>query len=126
MKTRHSLTMAAGLALACSVPAMAQTYVAVPAGAPIVIEVRPSPSSAIHAGGMTWDDLVLANQAALALEDSRALSRPGITATVVGSNGGVTLTGTAESNEQAQRAMIVAKRAVRPAMVSGFIAATPG
>ncbi len=128
MKTRHAYSMTAALALAFSAPLLADTVVAgtLMPGESIVIETRINPSSAIHSGGMTYDDLMLADRVASALEDERALARPGITATVVASNGHVTLTGTADNNVQAQRAMRAARRAAGPYNVAGFIATSSG
>jgi hypothetical protein len=128
MKTRHAYTMTAALALAFSAPLFAQTLVTrtVMPGESIVVETRINPSSAIHSGGMTYDDLVVAERVAAALEDDRALARPGITATVVANNGHVNVTGTADNNVQAQRAMRDAKRAAAPYNVAGFIATSSG
>ena len=129
MKIRPAYTMAAALALTCGAPVLAQTVdttTVVTRTEPIVVEIRTNPSSAIHGGAATYDDLVLAERVARALEDSRGLSKPGITATIVADKGAVTVSGSADNEAQAQRAMVVAKHAAAPYRVAGFVASSPG
>lgn len=127
MKMRNFVTMsaAAGLAMAATL-ASAQVIERTVVGDQIVItEVRPAPTSGIHTGAMTWDDLVLVEKVANALESDRRLSR-GLTATLVARDGKVTLSGATDSYAQAQLAELRAKQAAAPFTVVGTIAAGPG
>ena len=136
MKCRH-LNVLAGAAIAAFgapwvaaaeyvVIAPAAEYAAVPGEPVVVFEARPLPGSSIHSGAATWEDQALADRVASDLFNDRRLSAPGITSTVVARNGDVTLTGSADSFEQAQRAERVAKRAAGAGHVYGFISTTGG
>jgi osmotically-inducible protein OsmY len=126
MKTRHAMTMAAVIAAMGATAALAENVVLVVPGEAIVIqELRPYHSSAIHTGAMTWDDLVLVEKVAAALEADRALAQPGITATLVANNGRVTMSGSGDF-AQAQRAERIAKRVAGGVNVAGTLANTGG
>lgn len=118
--------VAAALAACGAAVAHAQTYVVQPGERVIILEARPVHGAAIHSGATTWQDQALADEVAIALHADRRLAQPGITATVVASNGGVTLSGSADSYEQAQRAERLARRVAGPGRVSGFLSTTGG
>ena len=101
-------------------------YVAVPGEPVVVFDARPLPGSSIHSGAVTWEDQALADHVASALYNDRRLSEPGITSTVVANNGDVTISGSADNNEQAQRAELVARHAAGPGHVYGFISSIGG
>lgn len=140
MKRRHAMAIAAAMLAACGAPWAAADYAAVPSadvssapayvavpGEPVVIyEARPLPGSPIHSGAVTWEDEALAARVATALYADRRLSQPGITATIVANHGDVTITGSADSFEQAQRAEQLAMRAARPGRVVGMISTISG
>ena len=106
--------------------AHAQAHTVLPGERVIIIETRPINGAAIHSGAMTWEDRALADEVAIALHADRRLAQPGITATVVASNGGVTLSGSTDSFEQAQRAEQLAKRAADNGRVVGTLSTTSG
>ncbi|HUL95126.1 MAG TPA: BON domain-containing protein [Usitatibacter sp.] len=80
----------------------------------------------IHAGGVTYDDDVLANRVADALRADRTLSEPGVTATVTAKDGRVSLTGSADSIVQATRAEQIARSVAGAGNVSGTLETTAG
>ena len=121
MKAVVAAMAACGAALA-----HAQAYEVLPGERVIIIETRPLPGAAIHSGAMTLQDQALADQVAIALHADRKLAQPGITATVVASNGNVTISGSADSYAQAQRAEQLAKRAAGPGRVVGTLSTTSG
>ena len=124
MKTIHML--AGALAAFGAALAQAQVYTTYPGERVIIIETRPIHGAAIHSGGTSVADAALADEVAVALHADRRLSQPGITSTVVANNGNVTITGSADSFEQAQRAEMLAKRAAGATHVSGMISTTSG
>ena len=124
MKSIHAF--AAALAACGAALAHAQVYTTYPGERVIIIETRPINGAAIHSGATTAEDAALADQVAMALHADRRLSQPGITSTIVANNGAVTINGSADSYEQAQRAERLAKRAAGPARVSGTISTTSG
>jgi osmotically-inducible protein OsmY len=106
--------------------AQAQVYATYPGERVIIIETRPIHGAAIHSGAATLADQALADEVAIALHADRRLSQPGITATIVANNGNVTLSGSTDSNEQAQRAERLAKRVAGAGHVTGFLSTTGG
>lgn len=123
MKSIHKL--AGALAAFGAALAQAQVYTTYP-GERVVIETRPIHGAAIHSGGTSVADEALADEVAVALHADRRLAQPGITSTVVANNGNVTITGSADSFEQAQRAELLAKRAAGATHVFGMISTTSG
>lgn len=124
MKSIHAF--AAALAACGAALAHAQVYTTYPSERVIIIETRPIHGAAIHSGATSAADQALADEVAMALHADRRLSQPGITATVVASNGEVTINGSTDSFEQAQRAERLAKRAAGPARVAGMLSTTGG
>ena len=124
MKPVH--VFAAALAACGAAFAHAQVYTTYPGGRVIIIETRPIHGAAIHSGATTLADEALADEVAIALHADRRLSQPGITATIVANNGYVTLSGSTDSNEQAQRAEQLAKRVAGAGHVVGFLSTTGG
>jgi osmotically-inducible protein OsmY len=124
MKRIHA--MAAALVASGAALAQAQVYTTHPGERVIIIETRPVSGAAIHSGATTVADEALADEVAFALSADRRLSEPGITSTVVANNGEVTITGSTDSFEQAQRAERLAKRAAGPAHVYAMISTTGG
>ena len=118
--------VAAAMAACGAALAHAQVYSVTPGERVIIIETRAINGAAVHSGAMSWQDRALADEVAIALHADRKLAQPGITATVVASNGDVTLSGSADSFEQAQRAEQLAKRAAGPGRVAGTISTTSG
>jgi hypothetical protein len=125
MTMKSMKVFAAALAASGAALAHAQAYVVQPGERVIIIET-PVHGAAIHTGAMTLQDQALASEVAIALHADRKLAQPGITATVVASNGNVTLSGSADSYEQAQRAERLAKRAAGPGRVVGTLSTTSG
>jgi osmotically-inducible protein OsmY len=126
MKMKHAMTMAAVIAAMGATASLAETVVLVVPGEAIVIqELRPFHSSAIQTGAMTWDDLVLVEKVAAALEADRSLAQPGITATLVAKDGRVTMSGSG-NYAQAQRAERIAKRVAGGANFAGTLSNTGG
>ena len=119
-------TVAAALAACGAALAHAQAYEVLPGERVIIIDTRPINGAAIHSGAMTLQDQALVDQVAVALHADRRLAQPGITATLVASNGNVTLSGSADSYAQAQRAEQLAKRAAEPGRVVGTLSTTGG
>jgi hypothetical protein len=117
---------AAALAACAAALAHAQVYTTYPGERVIIIETRPIHGAAIHSGATTAADQALADEVAIALHADRRLSQPGITSTIVANNGEVTINGSADSFEQAQRAEQLAKRAAGPAHVAGMVSTTSG
>jgi hypothetical protein len=125
--TMKSMKTVAALLAACGASwAQAQAYEIQPGERVIIIETRPISGAAIHSGAMTLADQALADQVAIALHADRRLSQPGITATVVASNGTVTINGSTDSYEQAQRAERLARRVAGPGRVVGTLSNTGG
>ena len=122
-----SMKAVAALLAACGASwAQAQAYGIQPGERVIIIETRPIHGAAIHSGAMTLPDQALADEVAIALHADRRLAQPGITATVVASNGRVTINGSTDSYEQAQRAERLAQRAAGPGRVAGTLSTTSG
>lgn len=118
--------VAAAMAACGAALAHAQAYVVEPGERVIIIETRTINGAAVHSGAMTWQDQALADEVAIALHADRRLAQPGITATVVASNGNVTINGSTDSYEQAQRAEQLARRAAGPGRVTGTLSTTSG
>jgi len=95
-------------------------------GERVIIEGQPIPGDGIASGAVMLDDQRLADDVAFALHDSRRLSRPGITATIVANRGEVTISGSADNFEQAQRAERIARAAAGGHPVKGMISTTSG
>ena len=129
------LTFAALVAGAIAAPAFAQqadfgprapgaiatmeaTYVA-PA-----VPQRIEPTSAIHAGANNFADQDLAARVADAIADDPRLD--GATVTVAANDGDVSISGSAESPEQASIAEQVAREVAGPGSVSGTLSPTGG
>jgi len=127
MKMRNFVTVTAATALALGATlASAQVIEKTVVGDQIIItEIRTAPTSGIHTGAMTWDDLVLVEKVAQALESDRRLAN-GLTATLVAKNGQVTLSGSTSNYAQAQLAELRAKQAASPSSVVGTIATSGG
>ncbi len=123
MRSMHAIV--AALAACGAALAQAQVYTAYP-GERVIIETRPIDGAAIHSGATTASDQALADEVAVALHANRRLMRPGITSTVVANNGEVTINGSTDSFEQAQRAERLAKRAAGAGRVAGTISTTSG
>ena len=122
-----SMKAVAALLAACGASwAQAQAYEIQPGERVTIIETRPIHGAAIHSGATSLADQALADEVAIALHADRRLAQPGITATVVASNGGVTISGSTDSYEQAQRAERLAKRAAGPGRVTGTLSITGG
>jgi osmotically-inducible protein OsmY len=77
--------------------------------------------NAIHSGGMSYDDQILADKVATALANDSKLQKPGITATVSAKNGQVSLSGFADSAEQAARAEKIARDVAGAGNFSGTL-----
>ena len=136
------LTLAAITATAFAVPAFAQNadFGPRPPGAvvatttsttaPDVVYVAPArpesvePSSAIHSGANNAADQALADRVADAIADEPKLD--GATVTVSANNGNVSLSGSADSPEQAAIAEQVAREVAGPGSVSGTLSPTGG
>lgn len=76
-----------------------------------------APTDAIHSGGGTPDDRLLAEQVASALEQDPRID--GATVTVVANNGSVSLAGSANSPEQSFHAQQIAREIAGFGAVSG-------
>lgn len=85
---------------------------------------RLEPGSAIHSGANNPVDRELAERVADAIADEPALD--GATVTVVANAGNVSITGSAESPEQAAIAEQVAREVAGPGAVSGTLSPTGG
>ena len=126
MKTMRMAAVAAAAACAAGM-AQAQVYYEVQPGERVIIlEPRVPDGSPAHRGGLTLDDQALADRVSYAIHAGRRPMHSGLTTTVVATNGEVTISGSAESFEQAQRAEIAAKRAAGSAHVAGMISTTSG
>lgn len=97
---------------------------AAPAPTYVAPAQRIEPTSAIHAGANNPADQALAERVADAIADEPRLD--GITATVAANKGHVSLSGSAESPEQAAIAEQVAREAAGPGSVSGTLSPTGG
>jgi len=124
MKRIH--VVAAALVASGAALAQAQVYTTYPGERVIIIETHPINGAAIHSGATSAADEALADEVAVALHADRRLSQPGITSTVVANNGEVTINGSTDSFEQAQRAERLARRAEGAGHVSGMISTTSG
>ena len=124
MKSMKMCVIGAALMAASGAALAAQVYEVRP-GERVIIEGQPIPGDGIASGGLTLDDLRLAGDVAVAMHDSRYL-RPGMTATVVANRGEVTISGSADNFEQAQRAERVARAAAGGHPVVGMISTTSG
>jgi len=124
MKTMKSCAIAAVLMAASGSVLAAEVY-AVRPGERVIIEARPMPGGGIASGGTSLEDMRLADDVAFALHDSRRLS-PGTTATVVADRGEVTISGSTDSYEKAQRAERIARSAAGSHRVVGMISTTSG
>ena len=116
-------------AVAACAAALAQAqvvYEVKPGETLIIMEPRVANGAPIHRGGLTLEDQLLADDVAYAIHSDRRLTRPGMTATVVARNGQVTISGTADNLEQAQRAERAAQRAAGTAHVAGTISVSGG
>ena len=111
--------------VATSGSVLAAEVYAVRPGERVIIEARPSPGDGIASGATSLEDMRLADDVAFALHDSRRLS-PGTTATVVADRGEVTISGSTDSYEKAQRAERIARAAAGPHRVIGMISTTGG
>jgi osmotically-inducible protein OsmY len=125
MKTIKFCVLSATLMAASGAVLAAEVY-AVQPGERVIIEGRAIPGDGIASGGTSLEDMRLADDVAFALHDSRRLSRPGMTATVVANRGEVTISGSADNYEQAQRAERIARAAAGPHRVVGMISTTSG
>jgi osmotically-inducible protein OsmY len=126
MKTMRMAAAAAAAAACAAGVAQAQVYYEAQPGEPvIVLEPRVPDGSPAHRGGLTLDDQALADQVSYAIPGRRPM-QSGLATTVVATNGNVTISGSAESFEQAQRAEIAAKHAAGAAHVGGMISTTSG
>ena len=101
------------------------TFIApAPTGVAPAVAQRLEPTSAIHAGANNPADQALAERVADAIADEPRLD--GITATVAANNGNVSLSGSAESPEQAAIAEQVAREAAGAGSVTGTLSPTGG
>jgi len=79
---------------------------------------------AIHIGGYTLADQALADRIGNAIAEDPALE--GVTATIVATNGSVSISGSAPRHDQAQRAELIARQIAGYGSVSGSLAALSG
>ena len=124
-----AMRIAAAAALAACAAGMAQAQVvheAQPGERVIILEPRVPNGSPAHRGGLTLEDQALADQVSYAIHLDRRLMRPGITTTVVANNGDVTISGSANNYEQAQRAELAARRVAGAGRVTGMISTMGG
>ena len=124
----RTMRIAAAAALACAA-GMAQAqviYEVQPGDQVIILEPRVPNGSPAHRGGLTLEDQALADQVSYAIHFDRRLMRPGITTTVVANNGDVSISGSANNYEQAQRAELAARSVAGARHVTGMISTMGG
>ena len=120
------LAIAATLALAAA-PAFAHDYGHHAWNSDSTYSSRMSDDGNIHVGAAAnADDQALADRVADALRNDRKLSEPGITATVSAKDGRVSLSGSANNQQQAYRAEAIAKRVAGAGNVSGTLSNEAG
>ena len=120
-----ALMAASGSVLAAEVYAVRPGDRVVLPGERVIIEGRAIPGGGIASGGTSLEDMRLADDVAIALHDSRRIA-PATTATVVANRGEVTISGSTDNYEKAQRAEHIARNAAGPHRVAGFIATAGG
>jgi len=125
MKSMKICVIGAAVMAASGAAFAAEVYQVQP-GERVIIEGQPTPGDGIASGAVTPDDQRLADDVAFALHDSRRLSRPGMTATIVANRGTITISGSADNFEQAQRAERIARGAAGGHPVVGMISTTSG
>ena len=125
MKAKHLMTAAATLALAMGA-AQAHNDGKRHAHYGDTVYYGDSLPNAIHSGGMSYDDQLLADKVAAALASDPKLQRPGITATISAKNGQVSMTGSADRAEQAARAEKIARDIAGAGNFSGTLSTQGG
>jgi osmotically-inducible protein OsmY len=114
MKMRYAITAAAAALAMSAAQAHDGVRTTMPSG------------NSIHTGALTYEDQILVDQIAAALESDRQLQKPGITATVTATNGKVALSGSADSLAQASRAEKIVRNTAGNASVAGTLSTEGG
>jgi len=96
-----------------------------PALTPRVVALTPlRGGDAIHIGGYTLADVELASRIGNTIAQDPSLI--GVTATIVANNGDVTISGSAPSHDQGQRAELIARQIAGYGSVSGTVSSSSG